>query len=88
MYFVITHHFVKENITESDMTPHVQYLKQLLDNGKLIITGPFLDKRKGGMFIVEVDNEEELNSIVENDPAITSGFSTSEVRPYKIVFKR
>jgi uncharacterized protein YciI len=47
-----------------------------------------MDKKKGGMFIVEVENEEELKNIVENDPAIKSGFSSSEERPYKIVFKR
>ena len=88
MYYVITHHFVRDNITEKDMIPHVEYLKQLLDNGKLLITGPFLDKKKGGMFIVEVENEEELKKIVENDPAISGGFSISEERPYKIVFKR
>jgi uncharacterized protein YciI len=70
------------------MTPHVEYLKQLLDNGQLLITGPFLDKKKGGMFIVEVENEEELQKIVDNDPAIKDGISISEVRPYKIVFKR
>lgn len=88
MHYVITHHFVKDNITESDMTPHVEYLKQLLNKGLLLITGPFLDEKKGGMFIVEVENEEELQKIVENDPAIKDGISISEARPYKIVFKR
>jgi uncharacterized protein YciI len=88
MYYVITHHFIKDNIMESDMAPHVEYLKQLLNEGKLLITGPFLDKKRGGMFIVEVEDEEELKTIVKNDPAVRDGFSISEERPYKIVFKR
>lgn len=88
MNYVVIHHFIKEGITEEMMQPHVQYLRQLFDQGKLVITGPFLDQKRGGMFILDVEDEEELKTIVENDPAIASGLSTSEVRPYKIVFER
>ena len=86
MYYVITHYFIKDNVTEDMMAPHVAYLKQLLDTGKLLLTGPFLDEKRGGMFIVEVDNETELQCIIQNDPAIKNGISRSEARPYKIVF--
>jgi len=88
MNYVIIHHFQKENITEEMMKPHVAYLKKLLDEGKLIITGPFTDEKGGGMFILEVDNEDELTRIVSNDPAISSGISRSEIRPYRIAFSR
>jgi len=88
MNFVITHYFIKDNITEAMMSPHVAYLKELFDKGILIITGPFTDEKRGGMFIVEVKDEEELNNIVNNDPAILSGLAGYEVRPYKIVFQR
>jgi len=88
MNYVITHHFIKDNITESMMKPHVEYLRGLLTRGKLVLTGPFLDKERGGMFILEVENESELHEIVNNDPAILDGLSRSEVRPFKIVFQR
>lgn len=86
MNFVVIHHFIKENITREMMNPHVDYLKGLFENGKLIITGPFIDEKKGGMFILNVKDEEELHEIVNNDPAIIAGLARSEVRPYMIVF--
>jgi len=88
MNFVITHSFLNDNITEEMMFPHVAYLKELLEKGILVITGPFTDEKRGGMFIVEVKDEEELNNIVNNDPAILSGLAWYEARPYKIVFQR
>ena len=88
MNFVITHYFIKDNITEEMMIPHVAYLKGLLEKGILIITGPFTDEKRGGMFIVEVKDEEELKQLVNNDPAILNGLAGYEVRPYKIVFQR
>ena len=86
MNYVIIHHFITDNITEEMMKPHVEYLRSLFLNHKLIITGPFIDEKRGGMFILDVENEDELWRIVNNDPAITQGLSRSEVRPYRIVF--
>jgi uncharacterized protein YciI len=88
MEYVVIHHFVKKGITEEMMAPHVEYLRGLFAEGKLVITGPFLDEKRGGMFVLDVEDEKELNKIVDNDPAIVSGLSKSEVRPYKIVFHR
>jgi uncharacterized protein YciI len=88
MNYVVIHHFLRQDINEEMMKPHVDYLKQLFDNGKLVITGPFTDKNRGGMFILEVENEAELHQIVNNDPAIIKSYARSEVRPYKIVFER
>jgi len=73
-------------VTAEMMQPHVEYLKELYTRGKLIITGPFLDEKRGGMFVIDVESEEELMDIVNNDPAIKNGFAKSEIRPYKIVF--
>jgi len=73
-------------VTAEMMQPHIEYLKELYTRGKLIITGPFLDEKRGGMFVIDVESEEELMDIVNNDPAIKNGFAKSEIRPYKIVF--
>jgi len=88
MNFVVVHHFQKENITPEMMTPHVAYLKALFDDGKLLMTGPFTDEKRGGMFVLDVKDEQELRDLVNNDPAIIAGLAISEVRPYKIVFSK
>lgn len=88
MHYVVTHYFLKENVSLEMMAPHLEYLKKLLKQGKLVITGPFTDSERGGMFILEVENEEELTTIVNNDPAIRDGIARSEVRPYKIFLQR
>ncbi|HSH51617.1 MAG TPA: YciI family protein [Bacteroidales bacterium] len=87
MNYVVIHHMLRKDVTEDMMQPHVEYLKELFNKGKLIITGPFLDEKRGGMFVIDVESEEELMDIVHNDPAIKHGISKSEVRPYKIVFR-
>jgi len=70
-------------ITIEMMHPHIKYLISLFERGKLVMTGPFTDKNGGGMFVLEVDSEEEMKEIVNNDPAIIEGLARSEVRPYK-----
>jgi uncharacterized protein len=86
MNYVVTHHFLKKGITMDMMQPHIKYLMSLFERGKLVMTGPFTDKDGGGMFVLEVDSEEEMNEIVNNDPAILEGLARSEVRPYRKCF--
>jgi len=86
MNYVVIHHMLRKDVTEEMIQPHVEYLKELFTREKLIITGPFLDEKRGGMFVIDVESEEELMDIVNNDPAIKNGFAKSEIRPYKIVF--
>lgn len=85
MNYVVTHYFLKEGITMDMMQAHIKYLLGLFEKGKLVMTGPFTDKEAGGMFVLEVESEEEMNEIVNNDPAILDGFARSEVRPYKML---
>jgi uncharacterized protein YciI len=86
MNYVVTHRFIADVITDEAMRPHVEYLRRLFEEGKLLVTGPFTDRSGGGMFILDVSDEDELNRIVDNDPAITSGISEATVRPYQVVF--
>ncbi|HYX08141.1 MAG TPA: YciI family protein [Bacteroidales bacterium] len=88
MNFVVTQSLKRNDVSEEMMKPHVNYLKELLDRGKLVVTGPFTDDRRGGMFVLEVNDQAEMKEIVNNDPAFKSGYVESEVRPYKIVFER
>ena len=40
------------------------------------------------MFILDVNDAEELHEIVNNDPAIIEGHARAEIRPYQIVFSK
>ena len=62
-----------------DMTPeerdimlqHVAYWTDLMNKGFVLAFGPVIDpKGVYGLGIVEVDNEEQVNSFISNDPAI------------------
>ena len=56
---------------------------ELLKQGKLVMGGPFLDARSGGMMIAEPGvTEHELRAFAADDPAVKSGLLAFEVRPW------
>lgn len=88
MYFVVTQDFIKTDITQEMMTPHINYMYNLINKGIAVISGPFADNRRGGMFVLEVENEEELKLFIENDPAVVSGILKNDIRPYNLSYVR
>ncbi len=52
------------------------------------MTGPFIDEKGGGMFVINVEGRKEAEEIVNNYPAIINGLSEAKLRPYKIVMKK
>jgi len=62
---------------------HVQYLKALDKNGKLVMCGPFTDY-KGGMVIIKAVDLAEAKQIAESDPFVKQGLRTSEVRSWEL----
>ncbi|MGD8190429.1 YciI family protein [Brevibacillus ginsengisoli] len=69
---------------------HFQYLQQLSQEGKVVLAGRTLvmDESTFGIVILEVDEEEEGRSIMENDPAIKYNLMTSSFYPYHIAIIR
>ena len=62
---------------------HAAHYAQLLKQGKLVMGGPFLDARSGGIMIAHpAVSEEELSAFAADDPAVKSGLLTFEVRPW------
>lgn len=52
------------------MTQHVAYWKEWLDKGVALVFGPVFDPAATyGIGIVAVETEEQLRSIIKNDPA-------------------
>ena len=64
---------------------HVAHYAELLKQGKLVMGGPFLDAKSGGIMIADPGvSEEELRRFAAADPAVKSGLLTFEVRPWLV----
>lgn len=64
---------------------HREYLKGLLDSGRLAISGPFTDD-KGGLLVYEADSAEEAEKLIQADPFTQAGvFLSWTIRPWKVV---
>ena len=51
---------------------HREYMRKLLDEGKLIAAGPFADD-SGGLFIYDVESSEVASTMVTKDPFSIKG---------------
>jgi len=60
---------------------HLAYINKLFQEGKVVMAGPFTDKR-GGMVIYKADTLEEAQRLAEADPAVTEGARTLELREW------
>ena len=68
---------------EKIQAEHVANIKRLADEEKLIVAGPFLDdKDLRGIFIFDVETEEEVRDLVETDLAIKTGRLRYEIHPW------
>ena len=68
---------------EKIQAEHLANIKRLVDEEKLIVVGPFLDdKDLRGIFIFDVETEEEVRDLVETDLAIKTGRLRYEIHPW------
>jgi uncharacterized protein YciI len=84
--------FTLQNMTpeEGRMAPqHVQYLKSLLDSGKLRMAAQAFDpKAFWGFVIVNAPNAEAAQAMLDGDPMVKAKMFRGEVMPLRIVFER
>jgi uncharacterized protein len=75
---------------EDIVNRHFINLQSLLKEGKLILAGKTstMDKNTFGIVIIEVDSEEEAESIKNSDPAVAEGVMTAELFPYRVALIR
>jgi uncharacterized protein YciI len=66
---------------------HVAYLRQLLDDGKLVLAGPSLSPLFG-IVVLDADDEDEARRIASADPFVSSGLQTAELSPFRVSFLR
>ncbi|MNH38442.1 YCII-related domain protein [compost metagenome] len=72
------------NEEKAIMQQHVAYWMDLMNQGKVIVFGPVFDPNGAfGVGIVEASSEEEVKTLIDNDPA--SKINHYEVYPMKAV---
>jgi len=65
---------------------HRQYLTGLVEQGKLVISGPFAND-VGGLLVYEAETLEQVEAMVREDPFAKQGVFTSwEIRPWNVIF--
>jgi uncharacterized protein YciI len=70
---------------ERVVSEHFQRLLRLLDEGTVAHAG--LSPVEGdsiGIVVFDLDDEDEVRTLVADDPAVASGAMTAEIRPFRI----
>jgi uncharacterized protein YciI len=67
---------------------HFERLRQLLDEGVLLLAGPTLGKVNTGIAVFEASDETAARAIMEADPTIAGGFARGELRPFHVSLLR
>lgn len=69
---------------------HWANLERLRDAGVLILAGRAQDADGTGpaICILEVDSEDEAQSIFESEPFFTRGFATGRLHPFRVAIAR
>ncbi len=88
IYFI---HAPRENFAET-MTEeeqavwgeHFERLQRLHAEGTMILVGPTLGPVNTGIAIFEAPDEDAARKIMEEDPAISSGIASGELRPFRV----
>jgi len=92
IYFL---HSPRENFAET-MTDderavwvtHFERIKRLFDDGRIVLVGPTLGPVNTGVCIFEAEDEAAARAFMDEDPAITSGIATGELRPFRVSLLR
>ena len=62
---------------------HMENIRRLAEEGKLILAGPFLDADSlRGLYVFNVSDVEEARALTATDPAIQAGRLEMELRPW------
>lgn len=62
---------------------HMSNMEKMAEMGKLQVAGPFTDDGNWrGIFIFDAESREEVEKLLQTDPAITSGRLSYEIHPW------
>jgi uncharacterized protein YciI len=81
--FVVFTTFSSEELRNQHRPEHRVHLHALVDQGALLLAGPFDDEASGGMMIFEAESAEAVRAMVDADPFTIEGvFATITIRPF------
>ena len=73
-------HLTLDEKERATMNAHKDYWMQLFERRKVIVYGPVFDPGGVyGMAVLDVESEEEGNSVKNNDPAVSSTICTADL---------
>ena len=67
---------------------HAERLQQMLADGTLILAGPTLGPVNTGICVFEAPDEDAAMRVMEEDPTISSGLASGELRAFRASFLR
>ena len=71
------------------MGRHAQYWGESAERGRVVAYGPVRDATGSwGLGVIEADDEDEVRTLVEGDPAFTSGMARMEYGPMLVSIVR
>ena len=82
----MTYMYLMENakpLNEEVVKLHVEHLKELDRQNKLVLCGPFTDY-PGGMAVFTAENLTEAMEIAQKDPFIAQGYKTFSLRTLEV----
>lgn len=85
-YFVV----ISEQVADPSETAkyreqHYKYIEKLKNEGKVVMSGPFVDG-SGGLIILEASSRDEAESIVSEDPYFKSGVRRYTIKEWRRVY--
>jgi uncharacterized protein YciI len=83
MYYPPRNDFVNNQTPEESETigKHFLYLKELHEMNTVLMAGRTEDARFG-IALLSVENKQEAESIMKNDPAVAAGVFKAEILPF------
>lgn len=78
MFIAILHYQKPFDEVQTHVGAHREYLDTQYSIGKLIVSGPKTDKT-GGVILFATSNQQEVESIIAQDPYYTEGIATYEL---------
>ena len=66
-------------MSEQPIAGHVAYVKNLNNDGTVLLAGPFRDD-DGGLTILQAESDDEARLIMDEDPDVRSGILRADVR--------
>ena len=67
---------------------HFERLKRLHADGVIVLVGPTLGLINTGIAVFEAPDEDAARRIMDEDPAIVSGYAHGELRPFRVSLLR